>query len=696
MASSAAAAPSPAVHAVADTTDTERFEAAARLWKEGSVAEARRRLDSLWQADRALYVPGTGSVAYWYGRAIAETGDTLAAVKVWQVGLTSLNLADRFDPRVNDAYVRAVVRTEKTRLYPQASAAYLDLFEQADQVGEEDADARRVIDRHVSQMAFLLEEAARRRLLREVDQEDVVASAYALRPGKGPALAGWWRGQDPVPRTGRNERVEEHLRRVMTAEEKYGFEDRWRGFDERGKVYVRLGAPGQTREVSLTNLRRYRFPGVPIKGIETGVPKNEIWFYPEHGEDALYIFVWRQGRYRLSGPHDLLPQDVRGPYDFKRFGSGQEAMEAGERGEAKHALLAMESILRELRFNSDFERLYQDISEYVNEYRLIFNRDDTPREGKRQQAAQTPPPSTYAQSTQLDGEKTRRQVVQVRQKTVPQQETEVGKDLPTVPVQLRRARFLDDDGTTRTLLYWTHPAEDMSRNALFDVTAVQRQVDYSRTQQRSRRYVMDPGEEGLQAWVLPMHGGEGTYHLHLQVDQYEVKGVPEAGGVRRGEQSAQTVVRLDSMEALETDPGQLVMSDLLPGVAPSRAATPSGQAPRMSLSPYPHGSLFPGIDLRIYFELYGLTYGAEDRTRYSVGYTVRKRREGGVFRLFRDQETETTTESTYEGTSRRTQEYIQLKLGEIEDANEVRITVRVTDEIVDRTVERSLTFDVAK
>lgn len=688
MVSSPAAAPPAAVHAVADTTDTERFEAAVQLWEEGRVAEARRRLDSLWQADRAFYVRGTGSLAYWYGRAIAETGDTLAAVKVWQVGLTSLNLADRFDPRVNDAYVRAVFRTEKTGLYPQASAAYLDLFEQADQVGEEDPDARRVIDRHVSQMAFLLEEPARRRLLREVDQETVVASAYALRPGKGPALAGWWRGQDPVPPTGRNERVEEHLRRVMIAEEKYAFEDRWRGFDERGKVYVRLGAPGQTRDVSLTNLRRYRFPGIPIKAIETQLPQHEIWFYPSHGEDALYIFVWRQGRYRLSGPQDLLPPDVRGPYDFKRFGSGQEAMEAGERGEAKHALLAMESILRELRMNSEYNRLFEDIADYVNNYRY--------RVANRQEAAEMRAPAVFAQTAQLDGEKTRRQVVHVRQKTVPQQETEVGKDLPTVPVQLRRARFLDDDGTTRTLLYWTHPAEDMSRNALFDVTAVQRQVDYSRTQQRSRRYVMDPGEEGLQAWVLPMHGGEGTYHLHLQVDQYEVKGVPEAGGVRRGEQSAQTVVRFDSLEALETDPDRLVMSDLLPGVAPSRAATPSGQAAQMSLSPYPHGALLPGIDLRIYFELYGLTYGAEDRTRYSVGYTVRKRREGGVFPLFRDRETETTTESTYEGTSRRTQEYIQLQLGEIDDAEEVRITVRVTDEVVGRTVERSLTFNVAK
>lgn len=139
------------------------------------------------------------------------------------------------------------------------------------------------------------------------------------------------------------------------------------------------------------------------------------------------------------------------------------------------------------------------------------------------------------------------------------------------------------------------------------------------------------------------------------------------------------------------------MSDLLPGLPPSRDAQPKGKTPGgMALSPYPHATLLPGVDLRLYFEVYGLTFGSEDRTQYAVAYEVEKRTEGGVFRLFRDKYRRTTTRSTYQGTSRRTQEYIELELGDLGNADEVRITLRVTDQVTDRTAERSLTFGVAR
>ncbi|MFB6099025.1 MAG: hypothetical protein ABEK84_07950 [Salinibacter sp.] len=87
---------------------------------------------------------------------------------------------EAFDPRLNDAYVRAVFRAGRTGLYPQATGAYLDLFEQASQVPAADPKGRQIIGRHVSQMAFLLSGGPRSRLLRTVDQEKVVAPAYAL------------------------------------------------------------------------------------------------------------------------------------------------------------------------------------------------------------------------------------------------------------------------------------------------------------------------------------------------------------------------------------------------------------------------------------------------------------------------------------------------------------------------------------
>ncbi|MFB6099024.1 MAG: hypothetical protein ABEK84_07945 [Salinibacter sp.] len=68
--------------APADTTQRKQLRVAVRRFKEGRVAEARRRLQSLWKAERDLYVPGLGSVAYWYGRALQEAEGVKSALRV--------------------------------------------------------------------------------------------------------------------------------------------------------------------------------------------------------------------------------------------------------------------------------------------------------------------------------------------------------------------------------------------------------------------------------------------------------------------------------------------------------------------------------------------------------------------------------------------------------------------------------------
>ncbi|MFB6099026.1 MAG: hypothetical protein ABEK84_07955 [Salinibacter sp.] len=186
----------------------------------------------------------------------------------------------------------------------------------------------------------------------------------------------------------------------------------------------------------------------------------------------------------------------------------------GERGEAKLAVLAMERILDQLRVNSEYSRLYWSVSDYISRLGIPgatggpagaggekdkdsqgipspSNSEEKgggePPKGASIQKAQRAHPYVFAQTAQLSTETTKRRVARARRRTVPRQETDVGEDLPRVPVRLRRARFLDEDGTTRTLLYWTHPTEKLEEKALFSVTAIQRRRDYTRTQQRSRR-----------------------------------------------------------------------------------------------------------------------------------------------------------------------------------------------------------------
>jgi hypothetical protein len=95
------------------------------------------------------------------------------------------------------------------------------------------------------------------------------------------------------------------------------------------------------------------------------------------------------------------------------------------------------------------------------------------------------------------------------------------------------------------------------------------------------------------------------------------------------------------------------------------------------------------------FELYHLTYGGDDRTRYTIAYEAEGETKRGWTRLFRGTDTQrTSTEMTMAGTDRRTQETILLDLSQIErdEPQDVRVTVRVTDEVSGTTVSRSVDF----
>jgi len=67
--------------------------------------------------------------------------------------------------------------------------------------------------------------------------------------GGGEMLAHWGRSRDPKPATESNERVIERLRRVAHAESAFTSDREPAGFDARGRVYVRFGAPSQRVEV---------------------------------------------------------------------------------------------------------------------------------------------------------------------------------------------------------------------------------------------------------------------------------------------------------------------------------------------------------------------------------------------------------------------------------------------------------------
>ncbi|MCH8276485.1 MAG: hypothetical protein IIA50_02955 [Bacteroidetes bacterium] len=288
---------------------------------------------------------------------------------------------------------------------------------------------------------------------------------------------------------------------------------------------------------------------------------------------------------------------------------------------------------------------------------------------------------------------------------------------PPLPVDFRRARFLEEDGTTRTEIYWVIPAgglippfgiqlEILRRYArlsyqhLIHVSAVQQTPEYrTRKITRERYRLADEYYNDADAPVNTtiVKGDTGLYHLALQWDQYMVyesgnESVPEnLSFVKTG------MHRVDSLWALSPNPRTLVMSDLVPLVAETLTETTSIRDEKGFLVPvYVRRSITPRATLALYFEAYHLLYGSDDQTHYTVSYEVAyDRKRGGLAGLLGKRQEITTAASTrHTGDSLTIREYVSLDLSEWEDAKVLRITVRLTDETTGNTAERTLEFDL--
>ena len=120
-------------------------------------------------------------------------------------------------------------------------------------------------------------------------------------------VVAWWRRQDPLPATPRNERLVEHLSRVATAERLFGDESEV-GVDARGETFVRYGRPA--RRVSV-DVEADLFISQAIRAEPSirraDFPENEVWWYPSLGGGVYFLFVERRGTYRRGDVLDLVP-----------------------------------------------------------------------------------------------------------------------------------------------------------------------------------------------------------------------------------------------------------------------------------------------------------------------------------------------------------------------------------------------------
>lgn len=663
--------------------------------EDGRAAHAASWLRTAFATDSSYYEPAHGSAAYWLGRAYDQMDRPEAALRTWARGLTALNAYGTFDAQLSDQFIRRVFERQRVRLFDEAAAAYFDLLRQAGAPLSE-AD-REVVRTHLAALAFVLPPSLRQKTgLPEPSDKEAAPPLDALSADAAAHWIAWWQGQDPLPVTAANERLEEHLERFAYARRHYHAGGR---FDDRGRIYLRLGPPYKQTTVDFDDARFRRKVLNQFASLTTfSFPKNEFWIYPHIASSAHYLFAEeRRNRYRLAEPEELLPSTMK------------NGLTSSARGRRKGAALirAMDELYRQLAlYHIDYSSRYQEVADYAT---MLDMQEFTggPLRGA------TLPPSAFAQSTLMRSRTEAWQNTRRRNEAVPQAYSDLLRDVPALPASVRWARFLEPGGTTRTEVYWSAPADaltpprevlrqfsrgrsDWPQTYLLALTVAQKTDDY-RTRQatRARRLVrLDSSSAGgvLAPQTFAVHGDTARYHLALQWDEY----VAYTGGrsVRLGPRLREGTFRADSLAPLRPQPGVLEMSDLKPLlVSPAAEAASLGQAP-----PYPFERVVPETPLGLYFEVYHLTYDSDDRTRYTVEYEVERRSDrNGLARLFRGapDEERTATRTEQAGTRRTAEEMILLDLDEWDTGGRLRITVRVTDQVTDQTAERAIAFDLA-
>lgn len=664
----------PALSQSTQPLETTFLEGLAALEKNAFPA-AIEQFASIIKHDPTFRHLEKGMAAQWLGQAYLASSDTTQALHAWQRGLDSLAARHSVDATLCDLFARTVFDHRLEEAYPQAAQAYLDLLAHAESF--ESLQDRQIVERHIAQLLPLLSEANHQRVVPVEQPEET--GYLALTPGASRFLTAWWRGQDVIPATTRNERLEEHLARVAKATQRYPFAYHPSGFDDRGAVFVRLGPPPIEEVITYQDSRLLEILSEPNTRVilsSSDMPKNEVWYYPGLDESGLYVFIRRSGRYQLGSTTDLMPQRLAmlGPY------------------RAPLKVVAM------------IQYLNQTLGEihpyYASRYAggvsdiLIYRRFNRWRMDT----------STLSPSSRLSGVLTNavREIndddynqERDRADFMPQQHTNLFDDLEKLlPVAFRYARFLDLDGTTRTEIFWSHPPATFNEGGGFvTFSALQKTDDFRQRHFSTQRYVPTEAEQRGEAYVYTYaaRGDTGRYHLFLQWDQERRTANPEESTSRT---QYLNVFKVDSLTALSGNPGALEMSDLVPtlDLEPNEEALSSDTA-RYAVTPYPLPTLNAAFPVALYFEVYHLTYGPDDQTHYKVSYEIYRREKGTVWRLFRDKEERTTASTTYVGTSRTAKEHIIVDLSETGGEGALKVTVRVTDEVSGQQVERSIDFD---
>lgn len=689
------------------------YRSGLQAYQQERFEQASADLRSVVRLDFA-FIGSAGAAAYWLGNTYAASGQPDSMRWAWRSGVRALREADRFDARLFDAHLRAQLQTDtdlSADRQRHLASVYLDLLRH---VGRgPSAEAQAILHTHVAQLQPLLGEEALESILRRGTPDD--PETWAFNASASDRLLAWWERHDPAPATSLNERVVEHLQRVSAATEEFGSDQTLRGWDARGDVYVRLGAPRRRVRVPFDDtrfLREVLRSGVPITRAD--FPDNEIWAYPDVAETGRYLFVERNGAYTLGTLPDLLPRTLRGPFgSARRHQNWAYSSMAALRHIYDHLAISyhdMGNVSSRIAGWFEFQRSAQSLSGLGQRGRrsrggMVVGDGSGARRVFRGPGPSQSLPSTAAASTMGQVTEQEHHFAHRRQQEVPTQRSTRSPSLD-LPVAVRTARFRTPSGGTRTDIYWALPtdregladglgldAEDL-RSPVLTAAAVRYDTSYV----RHNAPRADTTVVGAQQPLSSVHGTirlgatRDPFHLALQWDQYR----PSDSVRGLGSSLRRTVRWQQEVAPLDADPSRLAMSDLKPMVLEGAADAADLEA---AATLHPDSTLSTNATLLLVFEVYDLQRGSDERTRWTVEYTTtRTVRKGFLGRLFGEDEerVQTSTSTPASGTRASSREVIAVDLGQQDDVEPgaLTVTLRVTDETSGQTTGRTIRYQL--
>ncbi len=403
-----------------------------------------------------------GPLSYWLGKAHADANQPGEAISTWRSGILAMDEADTFDHRLGLTFLNAVFAHGSREDYALGTAVYQRLL--ADVGRPVSSLFQTSFSPYLEALTFILPASTHDKWQLDDGWTDAAADKAST----------WWRSKDPAPATRNNELLEEHLERVAFATANYRFRDQ---FDDRGAVYIRLGPPTRTTTIQFDKSAfRTKVLDANLTLNESDFPGNEFWFYAHIDNAAQFLFHDSSGLFKLGETRNLLPSSLRS-------GLGNST-----RGKAKARAMVrtLEEIYKQLSlYHPTFATRYTDVAAFSS---LLDDGDIASQLNAAQQsedesveslgnalnadllansraggiadagmpgnAFNPNRPDLFVNHTMAAYRAEDEMLAVQREDYVPQVRTNVFDAIAPLPLHFRTARFLEDDGTTRTEVYW--------------------------------------------------------------------------------------------------------------------------------------------------------------------------------------------------------------------------------------------------